>query len=175
MLGSGKSTVAKLLAERLGYTYYSTGNAQREIARKRGMTTLELNHLADRDPSIDQEIDGVFRRFNTVPNGNFVIDSRMAFFFIPESVKIKLNVSVEVAGERIFYDSERTGEKAYRSVAESVQALRERRLSEVERFRRIYHVDIDNDENFDYVLDTTHHSPAEVADLIIQKFKLRVK
>ena len=60
MLGSGKSTVAKLLAECLGWDYYSTGNAQREIAAKRGMTTLELNRLADTDPSIDKEIDGVF-------------------------------------------------------------------------------------------------------------------
>ena len=38
MLGSGKSTVAKLLAQKLGYEYYSTGNAQREIAKKKAMT-----------------------------------------------------------------------------------------------------------------------------------------
>ena len=47
MLGSGKSTVAKILAQKLDYGYYSTGNAQREIAQKRGLTTLELNQLAD--------------------------------------------------------------------------------------------------------------------------------
>ena len=173
MLGSGKSTVARLLADHLGYAYYSTGNAQREIAQKRGLTTLELNRLADTDPTIDQEIDGVFQRFNTVPNQNLVIDSRMAFFFIPGSIKIKLNVDVEIAGRRIFEDTTRTGEKKYDTVAESIQALRDRRASEVARFQRIYHVDIDNNENFDYVLDTTHHTPTEIVDLIIQKFKLR--
>ena len=172
MLGSGKSTVAKLLAERLGYEYYSTGNAQREIAKKRGLTTLELNHLADTDPSIDKEIDGVFQRFNAVPNKNLVIDSRMAFFFVPSSIKIKLNVDVAVAGARIFNDEARSGEKKYASVAESIEALKARRLSEVERFKRIYHVDIDNDENFDYVLDSTNRTPEEIVDLIIWKFRL---
>ena len=96
MLGSGKSTVARLLADKLGYTYYSTGDAQREIARARGVTTLELNRIADTDPTIDEAIDGVFKRFNAVPNKNFVIDSRMAFFFIPNSLKVKLNVDVAV-------------------------------------------------------------------------------
>ena len=173
MLGSGKSTVARLLADKLGYTYYSTGDAQREIARARGVTTLELNRIADTDPTIDEAIDGVFKRFNAVPNKNFVIDSRMAFFFIPNSLKVKLNVDVAVAGDRIFHDTIRSGEQAYTSVDEAITALRERRLAEVERFKRIYHVDIDNNENFDYVLDSTHKTPDEVADLIIRHFHLK--
>ena len=172
MLGSGKSTVAKLLAERLGWDYYSTGNAQREIAQKRGMTTLELNRLADIDPSIDQEIDGIFKNFNEDIRQNLIIDSRLAFFFVPNSIKIKLNVDVMVAGQRIFEDTTRTGEKKYTSVQESVDALKARRKSEVDRFKRIYHVDIDNDENFDYIVDSTHHTPNEIVDLIIKKFKL---
>jgi len=172
MLGSGKSTVAKLLAERLGWDYYSTGNAQREIAAKRGMTTLELNRLADTDPTIDQEIDGVFKNFNEDIRQNLVIDSRMAFFFVPNSMKIKLNVDVAVAGRRIFEDTARTGEKKYATVQESIDALRARRKSEVDRFKRVYHVDIDNDENFDYIIDSTHHTPDEIVDLIIKKFKL---
>ena len=172
MLGSGKSTVARLLANRLGFDYYSTGNAQREIAEKRGMTTLELNRLADTDPSIDREIDGVFKNFNEDIRQNLVIDSRLAFFFVPNSIKIKLNVDVAVAGKRIYEDTTRTGEKKYASVQESIDALKARRKSEVERFKRIYHVDIDNDENFDYIVDSTHRTPDEIVDLIIKKFKL---
>ena len=36
-LGSGKYTIMKMLANRLGYETYSTGNAQRQIAQKYGV------------------------------------------------------------------------------------------------------------------------------------------
>ena len=42
-LGSGKSTVAKLIVENHGYTYYSTGNIMRELAAEAGISILEYN------------------------------------------------------------------------------------------------------------------------------------
>lgn len=171
MLGSGKSTVGKLLAQKLGYTFYSTGTVQRQIAKARGVTTLELNKMCMTDPSIDAEIDGVFK---TMPDQqqNFVVDSRMAFFFIPSSFKVKLNVNTTVAGERIFNDTERTGEKKYTNVQEAVESLKSRRTLEVERFKRIYQVDIDEDSNFDYIIDTTDKSPEEICAYIMEAFHI---
>ena len=90
-LGSGKSTVGKLLAKKLGYTFYSTGNAQRKIAAERGLTTLELNKLSMTDSSIDAQIDSIFKEL-ACQDDNFIVDSRLGFFFIPSSLKVKLNV-----------------------------------------------------------------------------------
>ena len=56
-LGSGKSTVSKILIERLGASYYSTGSIVRSIAEKRGMTVTELNVYMETHPEIDHEID----------------------------------------------------------------------------------------------------------------------
>ena len=36
-LGSGKSTIAGILCEKLGFERYSTGQAQRKIAEKYGL------------------------------------------------------------------------------------------------------------------------------------------
>lgn len=171
MLGSGKSTIGKTLADRLNFQYYSTGNAQRSIALARGVTTLELNKLADQDPSIDREIDSVFKNLAHT-NQNYVIDSRLAFFFIPSSIKIKLNVDYKTAANRILNDPKRSDDEQYTSLEEAENALRQRRSSEVERFKKTYQVDIDNDENFDYIIDTTNKTADEVCNLIIEKFKL---
>ncbi len=171
MLGSGKSTIAKELTKRLGFCYYATGNAQREIAQSRGLTTLELNRLAQTDPSIDKQIDSVFKT-RSYKNEHYIVDSRLAFFFLPDSMKIKFNIDPKEAGRRVFHDQERTGEKKYETEAEATEALLERRHLERERFLKKYHVDIDNDENFDLVIDTTDKTPTEVCDRIISHFHL---
>jgi cytidylate kinase len=56
-LGSGKSTVSKILIERLGAEYYATGVLVREIAERHGMTIGELNIYMETHPEIDHEID----------------------------------------------------------------------------------------------------------------------
>ena len=169
-LGSGKSTVGKLLAKKLGYTFYSTGNAQRKIAAERGLTTLELNKLSMTDSSIDAQIDSIFKEL-ACQDDNFVVDSRLGFFFIPSSLKVKLNVETKVAAERIFNDPNRSEEKKYSSVQDAESALLNRRALEVERFKKLYHVDIDNEANFDLIIDTSYKTPEEIANLIIEKFQ----
>lgn len=169
-LGSGKSTIGKMLAEKLGYSFYSTGNMQRQIAARYGVTTLELNEMCKTNPEIDREIDSVLIDL-PLSGQNYIVDSRVAFHFIPSSFKVKLNVETVIAGERIFNDTTRSGEKKYQQLEDAVEALISRRVLEVERFKRIYNVDIDNDYNFDYVIDTTYKTPDEICDLILKRFE----
>ena len=58
-LGSGKSTVGRIIGEKCGLEFYSTGTIQRKIALERGMTTYELNRYMEDHPEIDDEIDKV--------------------------------------------------------------------------------------------------------------------
>jgi len=169
-LGSGKSTVARLLAERLGYAYYSTGMAQRKIAEQRGLTTLELNAAAELDKTIDAQIDGVFEKL-VRENKNYVVDSRLGFFFIPSSFKVMLTASAEVAGKRILNDTSRQGEHRYSDAAAAVKALLERRALEVERFKTIYGVDIEDFSQFDLVIQTDCLTPEDICNQILASFK----
>ena len=164
-LGSGKSTVAKKLSEELGLFYYSTGSAQRQIATQMGITTLQLNHLADKDKSIDEKIDGVIKSMNNDGNA-YIVDSRLAWHFMPDSFKVKLIVDKNIAAERIFNDKKRSGESEYTDVAQVITAIEERRHSERERFLRVYQVDIENNSAFDLVIDTTNLSPDEICQRI---------
>ncbi len=169
-LGSGKSTVMKMLADNLGYKTYSTGNAQRKIALKYGVTTLELNKMADTNPAIDKEIDGVFSSLQN-SGENYVIDSRLAFHFLPDSFKVKLNVSVDEAAQRVFNDTTRTSETKFKTIEDAKTALINRRALEMTRFISTYGVNIDDEKNFDLVIDTTDKTPEKICSQIINAFK----
>ena len=164
-LGSGKSAVSRILCDRTGFTYVSTGRIQRQIAEEMGIDTLELNRLADVDPSIDERIDGIFIQLGNDP-GNFIIDSRMAWFFLPDSFKVYLQADVHIAAARILSDPTRNSEQ-YASLDEAVAKITARKQSENARFLKKYGADSTNLSNFDLVVDTTKYSVEEVAALIL--------
>jgi len=165
-LGSGKSATSKILCERTGFEYVSTGRIQRQLAQELGLDTLEMNRRADTDPTIDQRIDGIFVDLGKNPNG-YIVDSRMAWFFLPDSFKVYLQTDVVVAAERILNDPTRKSEE-YETKEEAVQKILARKQSENARFLAKYGADSTNLHNFDLVLDTTHRSPERVADLILK-------
>lgn len=168
-LGSGKSVVSKILESTLGYEIYSTGKVQREIATRYGMTTLELNQYAETHPEIDEEIDSAFIRLNSASEG-YIVDSRLAWHFMPNSFKIYMRVPYEVAAARIMADTTRKGEQ-YSSLIDAVTKLKARKDSENSRFLEKYGCDCSNMDNFDYVADTQNASPEEVAKGILEAFE----
>ena len=163
-LGSGKSTVTKELCALWKCAKYSTGDAQRQLAQQRGITTLELNLISETDKSIDQEIDSMFGKIQT-GDQDMIVDSRMAWFFLPRSLKIKLTVQGFEAARRVLHDLERTSENAS-TIEETYQNLKFRRESERRRFIQTYSADIEDERNFDLVIDTTDVPPTAVVSLI---------
>lgn len=168
-LGSGKSAVSRILCERTGFAYVSTGRIQRQLAQELGLDTLEMNRRADTDPSIDERIDGIFASLGEDPNA-YVLDSRMAWFFLPDSYKVFLKIEVQIAAARILRDPNRDSEQ-YDSPEEAVAKLLARKQSENERFRKKYGADGTNMANFDLVIDTSERTPEEVVDLILEGLK----
>ena len=55
--GSGKSTAAAALADRLDDDHVSGGDIFRELADEKGLTPLELNKRAEEDDTIDRDLD----------------------------------------------------------------------------------------------------------------------
>lgn len=163
-LGSGKSLLASALVERWEADRYSTGMVQRRLADRMGITTLELNKRAETDRSIDDQIDSVFKNLAKTPK-NLVVDSRMAFHFLPMSFRIKLEVHPQVAASRIQGDTSRVGEGNYETIAHIEAAIIARKSSERERFKAYYNADIEDHAGYSIVINTTDCRPDVVSQL----------
>ena len=167
-LGSGKSTVSAILCKTLGYQYIYTGQIQRKIAERYGMTTTELNHYAETHPEIDEEIDATFKALHDAKN--LIVDSRLAWFFIPNSFKVFLKTDLDVSVQRIAGDKQRINEN-YASYQEAAKEIVARKESEVKRYQQYYGANCLDLGNYNLIVDTSCISPQEVADIILGKFE----
>lgn len=168
--GAGKSTVKKMLAESLGWKAYSMGDMRGAYATEHGMTIDELNALGMTDPKTDALVDE-FQTELGKREDNFVIDGWMSWFFIPQSIKIFLDIDPEEGARRIFaeqqnYPDHRTDERPYADVADVEANLAQRVLQNQERYRKWYGVDFLDKSRYDLVIDTTALSPEQVVERI---------
>jgi cytidylate kinase len=168
--GSGKSTVAKALAARLGLDHVSSGDFMRQMAAERGVTVLELSRQAEATDLIDREIDDRTARLGRGRDG-FVMDSRLAWHFIPGSVKVFLDVSPDVAAQRIFGDG-RAQESENVDLDATIASTAARAASESKRYRDYYGIDYLDATNYDLVVDTSALSVEEVVDEILAYLRM---
>ncbi|MBN2454822.1 nucleoside monophosphate kinase [Candidatus Woesearchaeota archaeon] len=167
--GSGKSTAAKLVAEKLSLKHHSIGDLMRAIASKRGVSLLELSKIAETDKKVDEELDAAQVELGKKEE-NFVIDSRLGFHFIPNSFKVFLKVDSEEAAERIFA-ADRVDEKENVSFEQTVKNIEKRKKSEKLRYEKFYGLDPFDEEQYDLVVDTTGLSKEQVVEQIVEGFK----
>src|SRR5262249_19331788 len=138
--GSGKTTFAMTVAEKTGYRLITTGKIFRELAAKKGISVTELNELAETQAEIDRQVDDYIKALNDCPE-NLVLDSRMAWFFVKDSLKIRLTVDPEVAAQRIFEDTAELREK-FVDLKTGMDEVERRKKSEIARYKALYNVDI---------------------------------
>ncbi|GAB4458173.1 MAG: hypothetical protein OHK0029_19070 [Armatimonadaceae bacterium] len=164
--GSGKSTVGKLIASALGCAVYSTGDMQRRMATGLGLTSLELNRLAETDPSIDRRIDS--STLEIAENEQRVVfDSRLAWRFVPQAFKVFLTVDPVIGARRII-DAKRGQVEQYGSLDEALTQIQARRDSEDARFREMYDVRLNHLTNYDLILDSSHAEPDAIAQKVVE-------
>ncbi len=176
--GSGKSSTSDKVAEMLGYTRYSSGDFVRAIIKKRKMTLRDFNRIASQDHSIDEEIDAQLRKLRE--QKDIVIDSRLGFYWIPESFKVYLDLDINVATARIYKDSvdnvgRKYGAGQAHSLAEVQKQVQSRLNNEIRRFTSLYGINPYQTSNFDLVVNTSRHSPQTVALTVFDNYKKWLK
>lgn len=163
--GSGKSTVADILAKKLKLKRYSVGNYRREMAKRLGLDLEELNKLGENKDFTDKEADNWQEELGKKEN-NFIIDGRLSYHFIPDSIKIFIDVKPEVGARRIRLDNRK--EEKSKTDKEALKLWKERYKSDLKRYKKYYNLNPYDKKQYDFILDTSNLSIGKMADKILE-------
>jgi CMP/dCMP kinase len=162
--GAGKSSVAKKLAEKLGFKHFSMGDFQRELAKEQGLTILEWGKLEATDKKYDLMVDEKQKQIGK-QNDDFLMDSWLAPLFIPDSIKIFLTADIDECVKRRL--GHKRTEENFDDAVVAKQNMLDRKKVNKERWIEFYDFDITDLKNYDLVIDTTSISIEEVVRKVL--------
>ena len=165
LAGTGTTTLAEVLSERLDIPYISAGFIFREMAAEHGMSVLEFSEFAEGNDDIDKEIDK--RQAEKAKQAeNLIIEGRLSAFFVDNAdLKICLITPFDVRSKRIAQREEKSVD-----VAKGEIITREK--SEALRYKEIHNIDISNMDIYDLIINTDTFNPEQVSEIIIQTLKV---
>ena len=179
-VGSGKTTLSKLLAEKLGYGYHYTGQIFRDMARERGLSIEEFYEQMQNDPDLEKSVD-IKQMQLMLGNDNIVVQGRMAPFLPPfnhigersfirgNSINVFIDVDIAEGARRQLSRQENQG----RSLEEMVILSRRRIMTEKKRLKDLYGIENCFDHSkFNVVLNTTKLSIQESLDILLCAIRL---
>ena len=160
--GSGTSTIARAVAAELGVPRLDGGSVFRSIAAERGLTLAEFGALAERESSVDLELDA--RLAAAARAGDVVLESRLAGWIATNEGVDGLRVWVG-CDER--ERARRVAEREGIDVDVALAANRSREASEALRYRTYYDIEIGDLAPYDVVLDSTSVPPDQLVSEIL--------
>jgi predicted cytidylate kinase len=162
--GSGKTTVARLVADALDLEHVYAGDFFRRQAEEAGLSLEEYARRAETDHSIDRRLDDAMR--DRAKRGDAVLEGRLAAFMADEAgvpaLRVYLDATEDVRATRI---AGREGGEA----AERLRQAQAREASDARRYREIYGFDYHDPARYDVVLRTDGLTPEELAQEIVAR------
>ena len=104
-----------------------------------------------------------------------MIDGRVSFYIIPNSIKLYIYSSIEVGAERIFNDLKNNplrNEGNLKNVKEVEKEIKKRLKTDKKRYKKYYNIDVFNPNNFDLAIDTSDLSREEVFNIAYNYIKI---
>lgn len=171
-VGSGKSSTAKAVASALEFRHFSSGDLFRRLAAERGESIEAMNISAEVQRDIDLKVDDLLQQMYRTDQ-KLVIDSRMAWCWMPRSFKVFLALDPDTAADRIF--NQLTEEGRLSEDAQSVEEVRrsiDRRFaSEQKRYAALYDVNPTDPLNFDIVVNTKNNDLKTVTAIVLVAYR----
>ncbi|MFX1418308.1 MAG: (d)CMP kinase [Promethearchaeota archaeon] len=166
--GTGKSTIGKLMAEKLGIEYYSTGQAFRDLAQKMNMTLAEFTEYVEKNPEIDKKLDN--KIIEIAQKGSVIIDSQLSGYILKtySDFNILLTCSLETRVKRMV-------QRDSSNYEEKVKETKIREKSELERFKQLYNIDLSNKQELNQIYDLIIDTENLTVEEILKKILLRLE
>ncbi len=141
---------------------FSTGDFVREMAVDRNMTLEEFNELILHDNSIDALIDERLKHIEEAED-NYIIDSHLAYHFVPSGFSVFLNISNEESARRIFNDAHSPTRKmsgdVMQTYEEAYARTKKRVQNHIDRYLKHYGINPYVPEQYSLVLDSETQRP----------------
>jgi cytidylate kinase len=154
LAGTGTTSVGKSLAEDLGYSFVSSGNIFRELAKENGYSLAEFGDICKDNSKYDKMVDKRIKNYRE--NDNIVVDSRLAWYFIHDSFKVKFDCDFNTRINRVAKRDEI-------SVRDAMNKTIRREESEKNRYKNYYGIeDYSENNNFDFLVDASEKSILEI-------------
>ena len=164
LAGTGTTTTAELLSEKLDIPYISAGSVFRDMANEKGMSVLEFSEFAEGNDDIDKEID---RRQAELAKSsdNLIVEGRLSAHFVDADLKLWLVTPLDVRSGRI-------AERESKSVDVAKNEIIIREKSEALRYHDIHNIDINNLDIYDLIINTDTFDPEQVTGIILTILKV---
>jgi predicted cytidylate kinase len=167
LIGSGKTTVCRMLGEQLDHRTVISGHVFREMAKELDLSLEEFGLKAEKDPKYDQLIDE--RMVDIARNEkDLILEGRLAGQMMRrngiEAFCIFLDAPLEVRTQRV---SGREGV----DLQAAMQEMSAREASEVLRYRKFYGIDVTDRSIYDMVIDTGALTPEQVVEKIVSRVR----
>lgn len=148
------------------------------MSQKRGLSLIEYLRLAETNPQIDKEVDDNVIKM-AKEKDNLIIDSRVAWHFIPNSLKIYLKTDEKEGAKRIFEEilkknNRNETKKPPASADYIIKKIRERKKTDDKRYMKYYGINIRDKNNYDFILDTTSLNPGQVFEKVMEFIKSKM-
>ncbi len=160
LIGSGKSVLAKALAERFGLRLVSVGSLFRELAKEMNMDLKSFHNLAEKDHKFDRMVDQ--KAIEEAKKGNVVIEGHLSCWILKDiaDLKIFLHAPLQVRARRI-------AERDSISIEKALEEIKIREESNKKRYKEIYGIDISDISFMDVVLNSSKISKEALFETLI--------